>query len=104
VLTEVNISVVGFPGEFLDTRLAACRSIRQLEGKIVRKQGLVERFGKLPPGMSEADVQVILEFLYGAFDKRSAKQVEIFHPYAEDGAASLLTISDFCRWLREAAA
>lgn len=70
----------------------------------MKKQTLVERFGRLPPGMSEADVQSILEFLYGAFDKRTAKQVEIFHPYAEGSEAPLLTIADFCRWLREAAA
>jgi hypothetical protein len=70
----------------------------------VRTQELVKRFGRLPDGMSEADVEVILEFLYGAFDKRTAKQVEIFHPYVEDGEAPQLTVSDFCKWLREAAA
>lgn len=67
----------------------------------MRKQALIDQFGKLPPGMSDADIRVILDFLYGAFDKRTAKQVEIFHPYAEGEDVPRLTISDFCRWLQE---
>ena len=74
---------------------------------MARKQLLVERFGKLPAGMSKADVEVVLQFLYGAFDQRTAKQVRIVHPYLEtdeDDAPSELTVFEFCRWLQAAAA
>ena len=74
---------------------------------MARKQPLVERFGKLPAGMSKADVEAILQFLYGAFDRRTAKQVRIVHPYLEtdeDDAPPELTVFEFCRWLHEAAA
>lgn len=74
---------------------------------LARKQTLTDRFGKLPAGMSKADVEVVMQFLYGAFDRRAAKQVRIMHPYletGEDDAPLELTVFDFCRWLREAAA
>ena len=74
---------------------------------MAKKQTLVERFGTLPAGMSKADVEVVLQFLYGAFDRRMAKQVRILHPYLEtdeDESLPELTVFDFCRWLREAAA
>ena len=57
--------------------------------------------------MSKADVEAVLQFLYGAFDRRTAKQVRILHPYLEtdeDESLLELTVFDFCRWLREAAA
>ncbi|GCE17003.1 hypothetical protein KDK_08030 [Dictyobacter kobayashii] len=53
----------------------------------------------LPAGMSKADVEAVLQFLYGAFDKRSAKQVQISHPYIEENAPQV-SVSDFCRWLQ----
>jgi hypothetical protein len=74
---------------------------------LARKQALVDRFGKLPAGMSKADVEAVMQFLYGAFDRRSAKQVRIMHPYLEtdeDDTPPELTVFEFCRWLREAAA
>ena len=74
---------------------------------MARKQSLVERFGKLPAGMSKADVEVVLQFLYGAFDRRAAKQVRIVHPYLEtdeDNASPELTVFEFCRWLQAVAA
>ena len=74
---------------------------------MAKKQTLVERFGTLPAGMSKADVEVVLQFLYGAFDRRMARQVRILHPYletSEDENLPELTVFDFCRWLREAAA
>ena len=75
---------------------------------LARKQSLVEQFGKLPAGMSKADVDVVLQFLYGAFDRRMAKQVRILHPYLEVDESTVsppeLTIFDFCRWLEAAAA
>ena len=74
---------------------------------MVRKQSLVERFGKLPAGMSKADVEVVLQFLYGAFDRRAAKQVRIVHPYLEtdeDDVPPELTVFEFCRWLQAVAA
>jgi len=57
--------------------------------------------------MSKADVEVVLQFLYGAFDQRTAKQVRIVHPYLEtdeDDAPPELTVFEFCRWLQAAAA
>ncbi len=58
--------------------------------------------------MSEADVEVVLQFLYGAFDRQSAKQVRILHPYLEvdDNTVSPpeLTVFEFCRWLQAVAA
>ena len=74
---------------------------------MARKQSLVERFGTLPAGMSKADVEVVLQFLYGAFDRRAAKQVRIVHPYLEtdeDDALPELTVFEFCRWLQVVAA
>ena len=74
---------------------------------MARKQLLVERFGKLPAGMSKADVEVVLQFLYGAFDQRTAKQVRIVHPYLEtdeDDAPPELTVFEFCLWLQAVAA
>ena len=75
---------------------------------MARKQSLVEQFGGLPAGMSKADVEVVLQFLYSAFDKRMARQVRILHPYIEvdDGsdAPPELTVFDFCRWLEAVAA
>ncbi len=72
---------------------------------MARKQSLVERFGKLPAGMSQADADAVLQFLYGAFDKRAAKQVRIVHPYQEtvdDAVPTELTVFEFCSWLRTA--
>jgi len=57
--------------------------------------------------MSKADVEVVLQFLYGAFDQRTAKQVRIVHPYLETGEDNVppeLTVFEFCRWLQAAAA
>jgi hypothetical protein len=68
---------------------------------LARTKSLVERFGSLPAGMTRADAEAVLQFLYGAFDKRAARQVKIVHPYldtAED-APPELTIVEFCRWL-----
>lgn len=68
-----------------------------------RKKTLLDRFGKIPAGMSSADVQTVLHFLYGAFDKRAAKQVLILHPYwdeAEQGStAPEMTVFEFSDWL-----
>jgi hypothetical protein len=70
----------------------------------VRKKSLVDRFGRLPAGMSDADIRAILEFLYGAFDKRAAKQVRILHPYWEEiGNSDLppeMTVLEFSNWLQ----
>ena len=75
---------------------------------MAKKQSLVDRFGKLPAGMSKADAEAVLQFLYGAFDKRAARQVRILHPYLEvsdsDTGSSELTVFEFCRWLLDAAA
>ncbi len=75
---------------------------------MARKQSLVEQFGKLPAGMSKADVEAILQFLYGAFDRRTAKQVRILHPYYETSSDDVpppeLTVFEFCRWLQAVAA
>jgi len=75
---------------------------------LAKKQSLVDRFGKLPAGMSKADAEAVLQFLYGAFDKRAARQVRILHPYLEvsdgDTASPELTVFEFCRWLQDAAA
>jgi hypothetical protein len=73
-----------------------------------RKKSLVDRFGKLPAGMSKADAEAVLQFLYGAFDRRMAKQVRILHPYLDgekdDAAPPELTVFEFCRWLEAVAA
>ncbi len=71
-----------------------------------RKSSLVDRYGKLPAGMSKADVEAVLQFLYGAFDGKTAKQVKILHPYTEDGETSPteLSVFEFCHWLRACAA
>jgi hypothetical protein len=75
---------------------------------LARKQSLVYRFGKLPAGMSKADAEAVLQFLYGAFDKRAARQELILHPYLEvsdgDTASPELTVFEFCRWLQDVAA
>jgi hypothetical protein len=75
---------------------------------MARKQTLVERFGSLPAGMSKADAEAVLQFLYGAFDRQAAKQVRILHPYLEvgddDATPPELTVFEFCRWLQAAAA
>ena len=72
------------------------------------KQSLVDRFGKLPAGISKADAQAVLDFLYGAFDRRAAKQVMILHPYIDTDDSAVvppeLTVFEFCRWLEAAAA
>jgi hypothetical protein len=71
---------------------------------LAKKQSLVERLGKLPAGMSEADVKVVLEFLYGAFDKRMAKQVTILHPYWDEVGSDTeppeITVLEFSNWLK----
>jgi hypothetical protein len=74
-------------------------------GVVMRKKSLVDRFGTLPPGMSKADIDVLLQFLYGAFDKRTAKEIQISHPYAEEdgGEVPQMTIAEFCTWLQSAA-
>ncbi len=71
-----------------------------------RKSTLVNRFGKLPAGMSKADVEAVLQFLYGAFDSKAAKQIRILHPYIDDADTSSpeLTVFEFCRWLQEVVA
>ncbi len=70
----------------------------------MRKQSLVEKFGALPAGISAADANAVLQFLYGAFDRKEAKQVKILHPYWEEvagqGEPPELTIDEFSRWLR----
>jgi hypothetical protein len=75
---------------------------------LVHKQSLVEQFGKLPAGMSKADAQAVLDFLYGAFDRRTAKQVRIVHPYIDTDESAVappeLTVFEFCRWLQAVAA
>jgi hypothetical protein len=75
---------------------------------MMRKKSLVEQFGKLPEGMSKADVEAVLQFLYGAFDRRTAKQIRILHPYVEveDSVVAPpdLTVFEFCRWLEAVAA
>ena len=63
-------------------------------------KNLRSRLGdSLPAGMSKADCEAILQFLYGAFDKRSSRQVHITHPYVEEDALEV-TVFDFCRWLQ----
>ena len=75
---------------------------------MARAQSLVEQFGKLPAGMSKADAQAVLDFLYGAFDRRTAKQVRIVHPYIDTDESAVappeLTVFEFCRWLQAVAA
>ena len=75
---------------------------------MAQKKSLVDRFGKFPAGMSKADAEAVLQFLYGAFDRRTAKQVRIVHPYLEgesdDTPPSELSVFEFCRWLETAAA
>jgi hypothetical protein len=74
---------------------------------MARKKSLVERYGKLPAGMSKADAEAVLQFLYGAFDRRTARQVRILHPYLEDNGDMVppeLTVFEFCRWLEAVAA
>ena len=74
----------------------------------MRKSSLVEQYGKLPEGMSKADVEVVLQFLYSAFDRQMAKQVRILHPYLEVDDSTIsppeLSVFEFCRWLEAAAA
>lgn len=74
----------------------------------MRKKSLVERYGKLPVGMSKADSEAVLQFLYAAFDRRTAKAVTILHPYLETDEntadAPELTVFEFCRWLEAASA
>lgn len=75
---------------------------------MAQKKFLVERFGTLPPGMSKADAEAVLQFLYGAFDRHTAKQVRIVHPYLDTGESNIpppeLTVYDFCQWLAAVAA
>ncbi len=73
---------------------------------MARKRSLVDLYGKLPAGMSKADVDAVLQFLYGAFDSKTAKQVKILHPYADesDTTPPELSIFEFCRWLQAAVA
>jgi hypothetical protein len=79
-----------------------------LRGETMRKRSLVEQFGKLPEGMSKADAEAVLQFLYGAFDQRTAKQVRIVHPYIDMDESAVappeLTVFEFCRWLQQLAA
>lgn len=74
----------------------------------MRKSSLVEQFGNLPAGMSKADAEAVLQFLYGAFDRRTAKQIRILHPYTETDDSTVvspeLTVFEFCRWLEVVAA
>ena len=74
----------------------------------MRKSSLLEQFGELPAGMSKADAQAVLDFLYGAFDRRTAKQVRILHPYIDVDESAVsppeLTVFEFCRWLQAVAA
>ena len=74
----------------------------------MRKSSLLEQFGELPAGMSKADAQAVLDFLYGAFDRRTAKQIRILHPYIDVDESAVsppeLTVFEFCRWLQAVAA
>jgi hypothetical protein len=74
----------------------------------MRKKSLVEQYGRLPEGMSQADVDAVLQFVYGAFDRRTARHTKILHPYVEtdESAGELpeLTVLEFCRWLEAASA
>jgi hypothetical protein len=58
--------------------------------------------------MSKADADAVVQFLYGAFDRQTAKRVRILHPYldTDDSLASPpeLTVFEFCRWLEAVAA
>jgi hypothetical protein len=62
----------------------------------------------LPAGISKADAEAVLQFLYGAFDRQAAKQVRIVHPYLETDESAVappeLTVFEFCRWLQAVAA
>ena len=66
---------------------------------MARKSSLVDRLGKLPPGMSKADVEAIMEFLYGAFGRKAARETIILHPYLDENPPQL-TVSQFVRWLQ----
>ena len=70
------------------------------------RKSLVDRYGKLPAGMSKADAEAVLQFLYDAFDARTAKQVKILHPYTDDGNTPPpeKSVFEFCRWLQLAVA
>jgi hypothetical protein len=74
----------------------------------MRKKSLLDQYGPVPAGMSKADVSAVLDFLYGAFDRQTARRVTIIHPYAEtdENAADPpeLTVFEFCRWLEAASA
>ena len=74
----------------------------------MRKSSLVTQFGNLPAGMSKADAEAVLQFLYGAFDRQTAKQIRILHPYTETDDSAVaspeLTVFEFCRWLETVAA
>lgn len=73
-----------------------------------RKKSFVERFGKVPAGVPVADVEVVLQFLYNAFDKRAAKQIHILHPYWDEaggeGDPPEMTVEEVARWLEAAIA
>jgi hypothetical protein len=74
----------------------------------MRTSSLMTKWGKLPEGMSKADAEAVLQFLYGAFDRQTAKHVEIVHPYIETdedtSAQTNVTVYEFCRWLEAVAA
>jgi hypothetical protein len=72
----------------------------------MRTNQLVKQFGgKLPAGVSKADAETILQFLYGAFDKQAARSIKLFFPYSESDTGEILQLSvlDFCRWLSSVA-
>lgn len=75
----------------------------------MRKKSLMEAYGNMPEGMSRADAEAVLQFLYGAFDRQTARQVKIVHPYLEESDENAavppeLTVLEFCRWLEAASA
>lgn len=78
-----------------------------MEDNLAGRKSLVERFGK-PAGVSVADAEVILQFLYGAFDKRAAKEVRILHPYWDEvggeGDPPEMTVAEVAQWLEAAVA
>ena len=98
----MNKGFTGFLGDF-NTQFPWIAASSSMEGNLAGRKSLVERFGKLPAGMSHADAQVVLQFLYGAFDKRAAKQVRILHPYwdevGDDNAPPEMTVLEFSSWL-----
>jgi len=70
---------------------------------MARKKSLVVRFGGLPAGMPVDDAKAVLQFLYGAFDKQSARQTKMVHPYWAEGSGldgpPEMSVAEMARWL-----